>query len=774
MNENDDTTAVNDNDVDQDDRSGSNQKKRPATITEETSSSGSQRSPTALLVLESSVAAVVATAAAAASHQPPSKKTKKKHVDPEVLQFRMKIQLCCKQNDLSAAIPAYHEAVSKSIRIEAQTFYNLLHLCSNDTIGNDASSSSSSNNNNMDGDHGLPTTTMNTTTSNQKTMKIHVGTPRTTPNTNTSTNTTSYTPLDATDLCSTTTTTTTTTLTLLPPTTTTAVTMPERRQFAERVQSHMDQLQIPLIENAYTALVRLYCSCCNSSSNSSSNSTGDKQNNDSNDAMLQIAERLLTQAEQQPQCKVRLRLYTPLLQTYCTLGLLHQALQVWYRAAQQALTLTEVEYAALLQCCCSRGGTNDAGGGYPHHHNTTTTTATTVVERVLSDLAEDVLIPSHATRRTLIQWFQSPHAIGPSDDNDNNKNRSQETTQQDKDIINLLSQIKVPNNEPSDTGTTTATMGPVQSRTGWIISESCRMDTTTGTLLSGCLQHAQLQPMTISPTTWARMKQMNENIAITNKVNDTDTTNYQGGGKGRKTVVDDRAIEQRRNHWNRFQTFLSYKSGTEILIDGANVGYYEQNFNGAPKHVDYHQIDWMVQHFVHQKRKVLLIMHSRHFAANWMPPYAQPIVQKWIKHRILYQTPPGMNDDWFWLHAALHFGPGTCIVTNDEMRDHHFQMIAPRAFIRWRDRHQIHFDFGHWVTPPEPYQRTASNEGKKVRAVILKYPDPYSRRIQRVLDGLVIPLPKRGDTNRFLDGVFVANDEERNEETYLCIRPMDK
>jgi hypothetical protein len=51
------------------------------------------------------------------------------------------------------------------------------------------------------------------------------------------------------------------------------------------------------------------------------------------------------------------------------------------------------------------------------------------------------------------------------------------------------------------------------------------------------------------------------------------------------------------------------------------------------------------------------------------------------------------------------------------------------------------------------------------------FPVAYSRRIQRVEDGLVVPLAKRGDENRFLDGVHVASDDEPAEETYLCIRP---
>lgn len=36
----------------------------------------------------------------------------------------------------------------------------------------------------------------------------------------------------------------------------------------------------------------------------------------------------------------------------------------------------------------------------------------------------------------------------------------------------------------------------------------------------------------------------------------------------------------------------------------------------------------------------------------------------------------GCNDDWFWLYMAVAL---KCqVVTNDEMRDHHFQMLHPR------------------------------------------------------------------------------------------------
>jgi len=198
----------------------------------------------------------------------------------------------------------------------------------------------------------------------------------------------------------------------------------------------------------------------------------------------------------------------------------------------------------------------------------------------------------------------------------------------------------------------------------------------------------------------------------------------------------------------------------DVVIDGANVGCFAKNFAGAPKHIDYLQIDWIVQHFSKVGKKVLLVLHERHFAMNQMPDKFRWLEQKWMKNRNLYKTPRGMNDDWFWLHVA--YTHRSLVVSNDEMRDHHFQMLAPRTFLRWKERHHAHFDFGNWIV---------GDDGSRQREVLLTLPEAYSRRLQRVEDGLVIPLAKRGDSNRFIDGTHIANDDEPEEETYLCIRP---
>jgi hypothetical protein len=253
------------------------------------------------------------------------------------------------------------------------------------------------------------------------------------------------------------------------------------------------------------------------------------------------------------------------------------------------------------------------------------------------------------------------------------------------------------------------------------------------------------------------MKSMNAKIVIDGEVEGS-SSNFQGGKKGKKKLKF--CPNERKQQWEHFAEFLRSIGHVDVVIDGANVGKFEQNFVDAPRHVDYNQIDWVVRHFTKMGKKVLLVLHERHFSPNMMPDKYRPLQEGWEREKILYKSPRGMNDDWFWLHAA--YSDKSLVVTNDEMRDHHFQMLAPRTFLRWKERHHIHFDFGDWMT----------DEGKqRQREVMLAWPEPYSRRTQRVDNGLVIPLAKQGDSKRFMDGAHVASDDEPVEETYLCIRP---
>lgn len=83
----------------------------------------------------------------------------------------------------------------------------------------------------------------------------------------------------------------------------------------------------------------------------------------------------------------------------------------------------------------------------------------------------------------------------------------------------------------------------------------------------------------------------------------------------------------------------------------------------------------------------LLILHERHLdlidssshqglSASVVPDKYKAIVNSWIESSRLFATPRSSNDDWFWLFGAAYLD---CqVITNDEMRDHHFKVLSER------------------------------------------------------------------------------------------------
>lgn len=591
-------------------------------------------------------------------------KIKTKHMDPKILELRRIIQVSCGTNDLHKAMEAYEKLhIQEGVKMEAQSYYNLLNLC-----------------------EGLTE------------RSVHVGTPKQ--------------PKSLAD----------------EPSNQCSVQKyysdEERKKFAFDLKAEMDSLNLPLNETAYTALIRILCK------------TGD----------MKEAETLLYQADGCAQCKPKLRMYSCIISAFCKRADLDGALRIWARMSsikkinktgtqEISIELSEKEYLMLMKCATIVGDTK-------------------VMDRVLSELAEDILVPSLDTTNAIIDWFQSKHSIRSSTDDCNS--------------VSALDRIQgIPPSEAPSIGPIYVEISSHDSYdplTFWEISKSISIDSSTGVLKSGCLSGKKLQPVALSQDAWYAMLQMNENIVLKGELEEHGKmSEFAGGGKGKKRILSQNELDRRALHWGAFIRFLTTEYGSstvpsgqlnnslDIVIDGANIGYYKQNFGGAPKHVDYSQIDRVVEYVRQQGKRILLFLHERHFSKKLIPNWAENIVKKWEKDRILYRTPHGSNDDWFWMHAALFCGRGTMVLSNDEMRDHHFQMLAHRSFLRWKERHQVHFDI----------------EGKRV---ILKYPDVYSRRIQRLdSESLIIPLPKQGDENRFLDGAHDADDSSPKEETYVCI-----
>jgi hypothetical protein len=490
----------------------------------------------------------------------------------------------------------------------------------------------------------------------------------------------------------------------------------KRQDYAFLLKDHMMRLSLPLNETAYSAIVKVLV----------------------RNKEYAKAEEMIDESEPVEQCRPKLRLFASLLTAYCDDRQMVDALKCWLRISKTNLELTEREYLSLMKCATATGDVH-------------------VFDRVLSDIAETVAVPSKDTVSRILDWYESPHGTIHLDPPIRIPKHADES--QVKLLLEEIHQDEV-ERPPS--------MGPVQTGKGWDVSSAVPIDTQTGTLKEGILQGCTLQPVPLSSRAWEEMMTMNETIVLEGQV-EGNKSQFQGGRKGK--MRNQFNPQERKDKWKHFNDFLESMGSIDVVIDSANVGYFKQNFANAPKHVDYDQIDWVARRFLEMGKKVLLILHQRHFSPTLMPATYKPLQEAWENMGILYKTPPGMNDDWFWLHAALKYK--TQVLTNDEMRDHHFQMLAPRTFLRWKERHQVHFSFGDWGNRPSQEDDDDGATGRK-RQVELNFPPVYSRRVQRIEDGLVVPLIKRGDENRFLDGKHVAEADEPEEETYLCFRAMQQ
>ena len=223
------------------------------------------------------------------------KHTRKKHMNPQVLELCRQIQIACGTNNLPMAIQAYHKATNENIRLEPQSFYNLLSLC--DGLGD---------------------------------RSVHIGTPKTPkqgqqqaqplqPNNNNDDTTTTTTKKDTLDSTNESTMqqenkaqqqqqqqqdTIDTGSNMIQ--NKECITAETRLNYAIQIRTRMKELKFPLTETAYTALVRLY----------------------SKTHHLDQAKATIVEAETVPQCKPKLRMYSSLLRAYCDTNQLLSALEL--------------------------------------------------------------------------------------------------------------------------------------------------------------------------------------------------------------------------------------------------------------------------------------------------------------------------------------------------------------------------------------------------------------------------------------------------------------
>ncbi|KAK6936188.1 Pentacotripeptide-repeat region of PRORP [Dillenia turbinata] len=152
-------------------------------------------------------------------------------------------------------------------------------------------------------------------------------------------------------------------------------------------------------------------------------------------------------------------------------------------------------------------------------------------------------------------------------------------------------------------------------------------------------------------------------------------------------------LAMERESKSNFQDFMEWLDGHanyEAIVDGANIALYQQNFaNGG---FSINQLEAVVKELHRSHNKMpLVVLHQKRVQALLRSPSSEKLLQEWMSQDVLYTTPIGSNDDWYWLYATVKLK--CLLVTNDEMRDHIFELLGSNFFLKWKERHQVRYTF---------------------------------------------------------------------------------
>ena len=127
-----------------------------------------------------------------------------------------------------------------------------------------------------------------------------------------------------------------------------------------------------------------------------------------------------------------------------------------------------------------------------------------------------------------------------------------------------------------------------------------------------------------------------------------------------------------KNHINKFIKFIStIKKKNIIIIDGANLGYYNQGTNSGVK-INFKQIlDFIKCLNDLCENNILLVLSINHFTN--LNSTDNNIVKELQKRINIYKTPKGVDDDYFWLYSVVYFNDSR-VLTNDEISNHLFYL----------------------------------------------------------------------------------------------------
>lgn len=164
------------------------------------------------------------------------------------------------------------------------------------------------------------------------------------------------------------------------------------------------------------------------------------------------------------------------------------------------------------------------------------------------------------------------------------------------------------------------------------------------------------------------------------------------------------------------------------IVDGANVGYYLQNFEEGQ--FSFHQIQFVVETLENLGENVLVVLPfkytRKYFYLTIGAGKKQTVTGKekaLLDHLTragkLFVVQPGYLDDYYWILASVSNqtnsrngqdlnvakgddsgrwpGARPILVSNDQMRDHKIEMLEPLLFRRWYSNFIVNYNFTGFV-----------------------------------------------------------------------------
>ena len=191
---------------------------------------------------------------------------------------------------------------------------------------------------------------------------------------------------------------------------------------------------------------------------------------------------------------------------------------------------------------------------------------------------------------------------------------------------------------------------------------------------------------------------------------------------------DDENPERAAEELQKFSDWLDDREGEPFtaILDGANIGYYMQSFDKG--RFNYHQIKFMVDTLEERGENVLVVIPHKYGYNSFYTSKShhqqldadeRSIMNDLLRRKKLYKVPPRCLDDFYWMLASVSDqvaarkdvdlsvpndnpsgrwpGVRPVLISNDQMRDHKWELLEPRLFRRWYGCHIVNYNFTAFV-----------------------------------------------------------------------------